>query len=206
MYVIGIGPGDPDYLLPAATKAVSKCQVLVGGSRALNLFPDRGQERLLVTADLSGLKRFLQERLEAGKNVAVLVSGDPGFYSLLPFLKKSFPTEPLEVIPGISSLQAAFARAALPWQGSSLQSAHGRPLTEIDTDQASLLGLLTGKDNTPQRIAAYLLEQGPNRRAFVGDNLSYSQEIWLETDLQELAASVMTYANAVVIVLPWEED
>lgn len=206
LYVIGIGPGHPDYLLPAAVKATKKCQVLVGGSRALDLFPGDGREKYLVTGDLVGLRSYLRDRLAEGKVVGVLVSGDPGFYSLLPFIKQNFPAEPLQVIPGISSLQMAFARASHPWQNANLLSVHGRPLAEINADPGALLGLLTGKDNTPQRVAVYLLEKGPNRKVFVGDNLSYAQEKWLETDLAKLAAVATDYHNAVVMVMPAEED
>ena len=36
--VAGIGPGHPDYMLPAAARAIREAQVLVGGRRALAQF------------------------------------------------------------------------------------------------------------------------------------------------------------------------
>lgn len=206
LYVIGIGPGDPDYILPAALKTAAGCPVLVGGKRALALFPDGQQERFLVTGDLDGLRNFLQQRLREGKDVAVLVSGDPGFYSLLGFLRKNFSAEKLQVIPGISSLQLAFARAGLAWQQAELSSVHGRSITEVNPDPGALLGLLTGKDNPPRKIAAHLLAQGPNRRVLLANNLSYPDELCFETDLQTLTRDDAPYDNAVILVMPAEED
>ena len=54
------------------------------------------------------------------------MSGDPGYYSLLDALKRDFPSGLIEVIPGLSAMQLAFARLALPWHEASLLSFHGR--------------------------------------------------------------------------------
>ena len=211
IYIIGIGPGHPDYLLPAASKAAAKCQVLAGGQRALDLFPGENREKFLVTGNLLELKLFLQHKLAEGLNIGVLVSGDPGFYSLLPYIRKNFPKEKLEVIPGISSLQLGFARATLAWQGAKLISAHGRDLDSAWLDEGKSLGILTGKDNTPQKIAAFILAQANGNsvynkgKAFIGNNLSYPNEVWLETRLQELAEDRNDYQNAVLLVIPAEE-
>ena len=40
--------------------------------------------------------------------VVVMVSGDPGYYSLLDALQRNFEQEKIEVIPGISAMQLAF--------------------------------------------------------------------------------------------------
>ena len=56
-----------------------------------------------------------------------MVSGDPGYYSLLDALRRDFPAKQIMVIPGISAMQYAFARLALPWHDAVLASFHGRP-------------------------------------------------------------------------------
>lgn len=203
IYVIGIGPGHPDYLLPAAVEAAKSCQVLVGGKRALTLFQDGNWERFQVTGDLEALRQFMRVKLANQSDIGVLVSGDPGYYSLLPYIKRNFPSAEIKVIPGISSLQVAFSRAGIPWQDAQLGSAHGRSLTEMEINPEGVLGLLTGSgENSPQGIAANLLKQGPNRSVLLGNNLAYPDEVWLETDLAQLAGDSAVYSNAVMLVLP----
>jgi len=55
---------------------------------------------------------------EAGRSVAFITIGDPLFYStfiyLLRILREQWPQIPIEIIPGISSINAAASEAALP--------------------------------------------------------------------------------------------
>ena len=90
LIVAGIGPGGRDYILPKALEAIEKAHYLVGGRRALHDYAKEGQETYPVTGKLSLLSDWLTEKLALG-DVVVMVSGDPGFYSLLPWLKKKFP-------------------------------------------------------------------------------------------------------------------
>ena len=60
----------------------------MGGRRALHDYAKEGQETYPVTGKLSLLSDWLTEKLALG-DVVVMVSGDPGFYSLLPWLKTS---------------------------------------------------------------------------------------------------------------------
>lgn len=128
--VVGIGPGTPEYLLPVARDVVEAAEALAGGERSLALFPEHRGQRYLVTGELAPLLLRLQE-WRRQLRVAVLVSGDPGFYSLLAWLRRQFAPEELRVIPGISMLQLACARLALPWQEANWVSLHGRPLAGL---------------------------------------------------------------------------
>ena len=123
--IAGIGPGHPDYILPAARQAISSAKVLVGGRRALEGFAHDGQKQIPITKDIASVIGFIREEL-ASEDVVVMVSGDPGYYSMLDALRKEFPRERLQVIPGISSLQMAFAKLSLPWHGARILSFHGR--------------------------------------------------------------------------------
>ena len=115
--VVGIGPGDPAYLLPKAQKTIENARILVGGKRALADFSHSGARECAIGADIPGVLSFIRDAL-AEDDVVVMVSGDPGYYSLLDALRRSFPIGQIEVIPGISSLQMAFARLALPWHSA----------------------------------------------------------------------------------------
>ena len=65
-------------------------------------------------------------RRAAGRRVAVLVSGDPGLYSLAQNVVRRFGREHCEVVPAVSSVQVAFARLGLDWADARILSAHGR--------------------------------------------------------------------------------
>ena len=49
LIVAGIGPGDPDYILPKAQKAIEGAHYLVGGRRALSDYAKPSQETYPVT-------------------------------------------------------------------------------------------------------------------------------------------------------------
>lgn len=159
--VLGTGPGGEDYILPAVWKMAEEADILIGGSRALTPFLPLHKEVLPITADLSGLAMRLRELAQA-KKVAVLVSGDPGFHSLLAYLRRHFSSAELVVMPGVSSVQVAFARLGLPWQDALLLSAHGRNGSELLNMLvgAGKKAILTDRSWTPVRIAKMVLNAG----------------------------------------------
>ncbi|KGP76866.1 precorrin-6Y-methylase [Desulfosporosinus sp. Tol-M] len=202
LQVIGVGPGRPEWLPPAITELVKHCDVLVGGSRALKLFPDFSGRRYDLSVDLDGSIEVIRNALPEGRVVGVLVSGDPGFFSLLPRLKKEFPEERIDVYPGISSLQFAFARAGLPWQEATFASVHGRELTVLPQMITSPTAVLTGGENTPQKIAQHYLERGYNPQILIGNALAYPEEFWASMDAEQLAQEKTLLKNAIVILYP----
>lgn len=201
--VVGIGPGSPDYLPPVARRAVERAEVLVGGRRALAMFPGAAEkEQKEIGGDLEEALRFIREKEQAGKRVAVLVSGDPGLFSFLDYLLKRFPRERLRVIPGISSVQAAFARAKLPWHDARIVSLHGRGRDGLleAVHRSAKVAVLTDRHFPPEALAAYLLEAGvTGKRVTVADNLSYPEERVAVGSLAEIAG-LSGFSNAVVII------
>ena len=202
LIIVGIGPGSPDYILPAAQKAIKQAEVLVGGRRALDTFAQPGQLTYAVGSDMAGLLQFLRDQL-AQRDVVVMVSGDPGYYSLLETLRGDFSPGTLQVIPGISSFQVAFSRLGLSWQNARLISVHGRdPEPAAMTFEAgAVLSFLTDGKHHPARIAGWLLEQGWPARTSVWlcRNLSYENETVLATTL-EAARAVAGFDSCVMVV------
>jgi len=202
LQVIGIGPGRPEWLPPAITELVKHCEILIGGSRALQLFPDFTRQQCCLSGDLASSVEVIRNALLEDKVIGVLVSGDPGFFSFLPRLKKEFPEERIDVYPGISSLQFAFARAELPWQEATFASVHGRELSVLPSVITRPTAVLTGGENSPQKIAQHYLELGYNPRISVGNALAYLEEFWETTDAEHLAREKTLLKNAVVILYP----
>ena len=202
--VAGIGPGHPDYLLPEARRAIEEASCLVGGRRALSQYARQGgnQRRCPITRDIPGVLDFIGTALR-DSDVIVMVSGDPGYYSLLDALRRRFPASSLHVIPGISSFQLAFARLSLPWHEAQLLSYHGRvPSTEaLSYKKGKILGMLTDHVHTSQSIAKDLLASGWPPQAFIAicARLSYEDEQVIRSTLAE-AAQHPPVSSCVIIV------
>ncbi len=200
--VAGIGPGHPDYILPAAREAIHQARFLVGGKRALETFGQPHQETMMISRDIAGVLDFIGEKRKQAQ-VAVLVSGDPGYYSLLDALRRRFPAKEIQVIPGISSLQMAFARIALPWHHARLLSFHGRTPEEAALLYApgTILGMLTDGKHTSHTIPKLLLTKGwPKRtRLTVFSRLSYPDEDIFQTTLEK-ASNAKEVGHGILIV------
>lgn len=202
LIIVGIGPGAPDYLLPAAQRAIAQAEVLVGGKRALSSFARPDQATYAVGSDMADLVQFLRQQI-AERDVVVMVSGDPGYYSLLETLRRHFSSETLQVIPGLSSFQVAFARIGLPWQNARVLSAHGRAPepAALAYAEGAILSFLTDGKNNPARIAGWLLEKGwPGQsEVWLCKNLSYENEAILSVPLAE-ATQVGGFDSCVMVV------
>ena len=201
--IVGIGPGAPEYILPAAQQAIDSAEVLVGGARALQDFSRPHQHTLKVDGDIRGLLVSVREKL-VGQDVVVMVSGDPGYFSLLETMRREFPADCIRVIPGISSFQFAFSRLALPWQNAKLVSAHGRmpDMAELVYEPGRILSFLTDGNNHPARIALWLQEQNwPDKtRTWLCRSLSYPEEKILATTLEQ-ARQVSGFDSCVMVVM-----
>lgn len=200
--VAGIGPGSKEYIVPAALKAIDEAKVLVGGLRALKDFAHEGQNTFAIKADIKAVMDFIRENL-VQNDVVVIVSGDPGYYSLLVALRRNFAIEDLKVIPGLSSMQVAFAKIALPWQNASLLSFHGRVPEDKDLNyhQGRIIGMLTDTKFTSAKIAQYLIARGWDKsaKAYICARLSYPDEKIVALSLDEAQTKEDT-ANCIFIV------
>ena len=200
--VAGIGPGGEDFITPAALKKIRAAKFLVGGRRALNEFSTANQITCAVTRDLDAPINFIREKILLGE-VVVMVSGDPGYYSLLDLLRKNFPPESIEVIPSISAMQLAFAKISLPWHDATLLSFHGRqPARDaLKFSAGKILGLLTDAEFNSATISKILLECGWNKNSSVTicARLSYPDEKIFTTTL-DAAAQTEPVKHCILIV------
>lgn len=177
VYVLGMGPGSKEYILPITTKTIKACDVLIGGKRNLQYFEELNKETLYIGSNLGDLIQYTKENKEC-KKIAYLLSGDTGFYSMLNFLKKHFKKDELEVIPGISSYQYLTAKIGESWHDAYIGSLHGRTFDFIEVvKKHEKVILLTDYKYTPKEIARLMVEQKIDGKImFVGENLSYEHE------------------------------
>ncbi|NOY12954.1 MAG: cobyric acid synthase, partial [Deltaproteobacteria bacterium] len=119
LWVVGLGPGDVLHLTPAARAAIEQADIIAGYKTYLELIPDliKGKERLS-----SGMRQEVERcrmalaRAEAGATVALICSGDAGVYGMAGLVLELLDGRELEVemVPGISAVQAAAARLGAP--------------------------------------------------------------------------------------------
>lgn len=178
--VAGIGPGSKDYITPAALKKISSAKFLLGSRRALSEFSTPNQMTCPITGDLDTPINFIRKKILLG-DVVVMVSGDPGYYSLLGLLRKNFPPESIEVVPSISAMQLAFAKIALSWHDATLLSFHGRQpaRTALEYSAGKILGLLTDGEFNSATISKLLIEEynwNKNSSVTICARLSYPDE------------------------------
>lgn len=140
VYAVGVGPGDPELVTRKAERILRGADVILApvsnpaeASVALGTireFIDEARQEVIVhqfpmTSDRARLVPAWQEaaaliaaHAEAGRSVAFITIGDPLFYStfiyLLRILREQWPQLPIDIVPGISSINAAAAEAALP--------------------------------------------------------------------------------------------
>ncbi len=203
LYIVGIGPGSDDYLTKAALKASESADVLVGSQRALDLFPGFVGETLVLRArNMDEMMKKSVSRVDEGKNVAILSTGDPGFSGVLKPILNLRDDLDIDVIPGISSLQLAAARLQISWDEVNLLTLHGKGNSDL------ILGLLnTDKptivlpDFRVEKLAQFLLQKGiePVRKVSICERLSYPDERIFEGTLKEVAAKKFSYLCVMVI-------
>ena len=201
--IVGCGPGLKAYISPKALYNVKKADILVGSRRLLKLFPGVDAEKIILEKNYSILINRIVN-WSSTKQVVVLVSGDPCFFSYTKLLVKKLGRESCIIIPGISSIQLAFAAIGESWDDACFVSLHGG-----DSEYAQLMksvrehvkvGILTDHNNTPAFIARQLLAGGiRNRQMFVCENLSLPEERILETNLAS-AVNIKTTGASVVII------
>jgi len=200
--VIGMGPGHPDFLPPVARLAIQEAEAVAGGLRALELLytlQPAPVATFTIDRRLPKLIAFLKEHQD--KRRAVLVSGDPGFYSVLSFLLRFFPGQ-LEVIPGISSLQLAFAEAVVPWQDAFFMSLHGRPAEDLlpTIREQAKVAILTDANFSPAQLGVLLERAGLEREVWLGQNLSTQKERVFRGSVQDLRSLTGDWSNAILIL------
>lgn len=201
--VVGIGPGSPAYLPPAAAEQIGRARFLAGSARALSAYARPDAQTQAITGKLEEAFAFIEKNI-AESDVVVMVSGDPGYYSLLSAIRKRFAPKMLKVIPGISAMQLAFAKLALPWQDARLVSLHGREPREgkLSYHPGVVLGILTDTAYTSQKIADLLKRGGwpPQSTVYICARLSYEDEEIIETTI-ERAAETEAISHCVMAVI-----
>lgn len=209
--LIGMGMGRGD-LGRDALSWLNRAQVLAGGRRHMDLFPDIGEERILLQAPLDDALERLAEVCES-KRAAVLASGDPFFFGIGRRLVKRLGRERIYAFPNITSVQALFARLGESWEDLKVVSLHGREarfgrsgwINAVRSAQKT--ALFTDPKHTPAWIAKKLLAAGIcDIDMVVGENLGLSEESVRRLSLDEAGSESFSDLNIVALFRNQERE
>jgi len=201
--ILGLGPGNKKYILPITKEYIKKSDILIGGRRNIESLGvlTEGKEIRYIDRYLDQLSIYIKENRD--KRISLIVSGDTGFYSMVPFMKKHFEIEDLNIISGISSMQYMFSAIGFSYEDTFIGSVHGRECDYITPIKGGKkAGLLTDNKTTPQVIAQTLLENQIKGTIFVGERLSYDDERITTMNLEDMADLKIIFDINVVIVIP----
>jgi precorrin-2/cobalt-factor-2 C20-methyltransferase len=140
LYGLGVGPGDPELITVKAFRKLKESDVIAfpkkqRGSKSYAqkiidaYFQPHEKELLGLVFPMTKNQDILDkkwnetvesvwDKLKQGKDVAFVTEGDPMLYStfihMMRLMQERFPEVPIEVVPGISSINGAASRLGLP--------------------------------------------------------------------------------------------
>ena len=116
--MVGLGPGDRDYLTPRALAAIQEAEVIVGYKTYLAFIKDLMLDKEVIS---SGMRKEIDraraaiEIARTGKTVAVVSSGDPGVYGMAGIVMElAGDSVAVDVIPGVTAATSAAAVLGAP--------------------------------------------------------------------------------------------
>lgn len=136
LHVVGVGPGDPELMTIKALRTIQSADVIACPFKenspgtayqiAEQIVPVLEQKELLplnlpmngkdISSEYRAAAARIREKLDAGKTVAYLTLGDPGFYStFFHFINHIIGDDyVVEIISGVPSFCAASSRLQVP--------------------------------------------------------------------------------------------
>jgi len=204
--VIGMGAGLGD-LGANALDWIGKAEILVGGSRHLELFPDHPGEKIPLRSPLS---EHLEEigDLAKERRTTILSSGDPLFFGIGSRLSKLVGKERLFIVPNITTIQTLCARLCDSWEDIEPVSLHGRNFAKgmegirRKLDCGRKIAVFTDPVHTPPWIAEQLIQSGHDAcKLIIGEDLGRASERIRQLSLRETVEEIFSPLN-LVLVLP----
>jgi precorrin-6B C5,15-methyltransferase / cobalt-precorrin-6B C5,C15-methyltransferase len=171
---------------------------LVAGARhhlALPQVPEGAERVLLGSVDLAA-RRIAVHRGTA----VVLADGDPGFFGVVRTLRAPEHGLEIEVVPAVSSVARAFARAGMPWDDARVVVAHSRTLRRaVNVIRAHpKVAVLTAPGAGPAELA--LLLGGVHRTFVICEALGTDREEVSVLTSDKVADHIWRDPNVVIVI------
>ncbi|KAB1150680.1 precorrin-6y C5,15-methyltransferase (decarboxylating) subunit CbiE [Streptomyces luteolifulvus] len=164
---------DGSPLTAAARSALGAATLVAGAAHHLAL-PEvpAAAERIRL-----GSVALAARRIAAHRGTAVVFAdGDPGFFGVVRTLRAPEFGLEVEVVPAVSSVAAAFARAGMPWDDAQVVVAHRRTLRRaVNVCRAhTKVAVLTQPGAGPAELG--LLLEGVHRTFVICEELGTDRE------------------------------
>ncbi|GAB2585907.1 precorrin-6y C5,15-methyltransferase (decarboxylating) subunit CbiE [Streptomyces capparidis] len=184
--------------LSAAARSALGAATLVAGARhhlALPGIPPAA-ERVLVGSLPLAARRIAEHRGAA----VVLADGDPGFFGVVRALRRPEYGLEVEVVPAVSSVAAAFARAGMPWDDAKVVVAHQRTLRRaVNVCRAHhKVAVLTAPGAGPTELA--LLLDGVHRTFVICEALGTEREEVSVLTSDKVADHIWRDPNVAIVI------
>jgi len=125
LYLVGTGPGQVNQITPIARTAINQADAVIGYSLYLDLIQSLQRPGQIIESYAITQEKERAERAIAlanwGLKVAVVSSGDAGIYGMAGLVFEQLArqhwdgkTPGVEVLPGITAMQAAAAKVGAP--------------------------------------------------------------------------------------------
>lgn len=188
---------DGSPLTAAARSALSAATLVAGAAHHLALpeVPANAERIRLGSVDLAA-RRIAGHR---GSPV-VLADGDPGFFGVVRTLRAPQHGLEVEVVPAVSSVAAAFARAGMPWDDAQIVVAHSRTLRRaVNVCRAHpKVAVLTSPGAGPAELA--LLLDGVHRTFVICEELGTEREQVTVLTSDKVADHSWRDPNVVIVI------
>ena len=172
--VIGLGPGNTDYITKLGEKLIQNSDVVIGGKRNLESIVDFEGEKIEISSNLKEIVEYINNNKH--KQISVIASGDPLIYGIGRYLSKNIDKEDLNIVSGISSLQYIFSKVHIDMNDLYITSSHGKTPDFDYVLSHKKVCMVTDKIIGPKEICKQILDRNLEKIIVVGENLSYDNE------------------------------
>ena len=172
--VIGLGPGNTDYITKLGEKLIQNSDVVIGGKRNLESIVDFEGEKIEISSNLKEIVEYINNNKH--KQISVRASGDPLIYGIGRYLSKNIDKEDLNIVSGISSLQYIFSKVHIDMNDLYITSSHGKTPDFDYVLSHKKVCMVTDKIIGPKEICKQILDRNLEKTIVVGENLSYDNE------------------------------
>ncbi len=172
VYVVGTGMDGVKTLTREAYEIIDSADVLIGAGRMLEPFKHL-HKKMVCEHSADKIADYINNC--GFDKIAVLMSGDCGFYSGAKRLSEFIECE---IISGISTPVYFSSKVGIPWENMKFVSLHGRyGNIAVNVMQNEHCFFLLGGKVTPAEICRTLCRYGfGDVNIFVGENLCYENE------------------------------